>query len=151
MLLTTRGAGGAGKVLAYDSFSRTGLELTGSGWTSASMSNAPASRFNPALAGLPNGDVLLFGGMDATTSALLNDTWLLSGTTWAQVTTGHDAVRSSSRRRAPPATTSDVRGWTGPPCLVNSGSSWRCAAQLDRPAGRMLGAIVHRPTLARRQ
>jgi hypothetical protein len=73
---TTRGGGTA---TVWDGSQL--FEWSGTQWNSVSWSgNAPSATISFSIAGMPNGDILLFGGWN---TAPANETWLLdAGNTW---------------------------------------------------------------------
>ncbi|MEI6309421.1 MAG: kelch repeat-containing protein, partial [bacterium] len=87
--------GGSGKnnlgqeIMLDDTWLFTYRNITGTGtWTKLHPTTTPTKRSGHAMAALPSGDALLFGGLGST---FLNDTWLFDTTTgtctWSQVST----------------------------------------------------------------
>jgi hypothetical protein len=82
--------------------------LNGSGWTQVAVSG-PAPRNEASMASLPNGHVLLFGGVvnPMQVFSALADTWKWDGIQWSRITTttaptarlGHRMVFDSVRNR----------------------------------------------------
>lgn len=104
-VLTTRGSGATARVFGLESSSLRAIELVGGVWSAVTTNNLPTPRIGPALCGLPNGDVLLFGGQDPVTQGFLSDTWVLNGPNWRLQT-----PTTSPGRRAYGSITSNAAG-----------------------------------------
>jgi hypothetical protein len=58
----------------------------GTNWTQANPANSPSPRYSSAMDyDAAQGQVVLFGGYNAYTGAVLGDTWAWNGTRWTQL------------------------------------------------------------------
>lgn len=136
--------------------SGTLLEWDGSQWVAPtpSVTGAPTATQQYSLAGLPNGEMILFGGVGA--SGFLNETWKLSAqNVWSLVV----PTASSPSPRVLSAMAADSTGsvvlFGGGDATTNladtwsfnvNGPTWSQVAVSGTPPDRVYGVLVHRPS-----
>jgi hypothetical protein len=125
----------------------------GTSWTEPStVSIAPSQRAGHAMATLPNGNAILFGGFNGNVP--LGDTWVFDGTTWTETNTGTTGSVPQARYDCAMASLADkvvLFGGTtstsassaaGDTWTTTDGVTWTSVTTPTAPAGRYALAMA---------
>jgi hypothetical protein len=125
----------------------------GTTWTSpTTVSIAPGQRAGHAMATLPNGNAILFGGFNGNVP--FNDTWVFDGATWTETNTGTTGSVPQARYDCAMAqaggkvvlfggtTSTSSGGATGDTWTTTDGVTWTQVTSTPAPSARYALAMA---------